>query len=241
MNEHADSRAFTYAVGASLALHAVLLALRAPDLQRPVGPSPAPIVAHIVEPQALEPPPAPPTVEPQPVKPPPQVRKPKPSPKVVRPEPAPPKPSPFTVAPAPAEAPAPAPEPAPAAPPAPAPAAAPPPNAVIVGSTQLAAPDHPATLMARYRSQLIGAAARFKRYPLAARDNGWEGEVEVHVDIGATGEVAGITVKKSSGHAVLDEQALEMFRLAAPQVPLPSGLRGRVFGLDVRAVYSLKD
>ena len=95
--------------------------------------------------------------------------------------------------------------------------------------------------MDRYRRELIGAAVRYKRYPLAARDNGWEGDVVVHLEVSANGELGELKLKKSSGHAVLDEQALEMFRLASPQVPLPAALRVRAFSFDVRAVYSLKD
>jgi protein TonB len=216
-------------------LHAVLFALRAPESQPPQPASP-PIVAHIAEPEA---PAAPPVAEPQIVPPPPKpkVEKPKPPPKVVQPEPAPAAPSPFTVAPAPAPAPeiASQPEPAPA----------PAPSVVVPGPIATAPPAPPApdpsTLIAQYRSRFIGAAVRFKRYPLPARDNGWEGDVIVHLEIAASGELAEVKVKRSSGYPVLDEQAMEMFRLAAPEVPLPPALRGRAFGFDVRAVYSLKD
>ena len=96
-------------------------------------------------------------------------------------------------------------------------------------------------MIAQYRSQFIGAAARYKRYPLPARDNGWEGDVVVRLEISANGDLAEVKVKRGSGHSALDEQALEMFRLAAPEVPVPAGLRGRPFGFDVRAVYSLKE
>jgi protein TonB len=235
VNEHVDSRAFTYAVGASIALHAVLFALRAPESQPP-RPASAPLVAHIAEPER---PAAPSVAEPQPVPPPPKpkVEKPKPRPKIVQPQPqpAPAAPSPITVAPAPAPVPEITSEPAPAPPP-----SAVPPAPVATAPAAPPAPD-PSTLIAQYRSRFIGAAVRYKRYPLPARDNGWEGDVIVHLEIGASGELAEVKVKRSSGHAVLDEQALQMFRLAAPEVPMPPGLRGRAFGFDVRAVYSLKD
>jgi protein TonB len=94
-----------------------------------------------------------------------------------------------------------------------------------------------ATSIPQYRAQFIVAAARYKREPLS----GLEGEVVLRLEMSATGELAAVTVTRTSGEAVLDEQALEMFRLAAPQVPLPLALRGRAFGFDVRAVYSLKD
>ena len=235
MNEHADPRAFTYAVGASLALHAVLLGLRAPEPQSPPALPGVTITAHLAEPEPEPaPPPAAAPVEPKPEA---KVEKPKPRPKVERPKPAPPAPSTLSVAPAPIEPAPPSSEPAPA-----------PPVRTVPGPVASAPAANPAppapdlsTLIAEYRSQFIGAAVRYKRYPLAARDNGWEGDVVVHLEVSANGELGELKLKKSSGHAVLDEQALEMFRLASPQVPLPAALRGRAFSFDVRAVYSLKD
>jgi len=242
VNEHVDRRAFAYAVGASLALHAGLLALRKPEPHIPVSAAAPTIIAHLADqPEAL---PAPAAAEPKPVPlpPPPKLEKRRP-PKTVRPEPAPARPSRFTVAPAPADAPAPVAEPAPAPAPAPAPQLTPlpPPTVGTLGGQVLAAPGHPALFMDKYRRELIGAAVRYKRYPLAARDNGWEGEALVSVNIGPNGELAGLRVDRSSGHGVLDDQALEMFRLAARDVPVPPELRGRAFSFSVRAVYSLKD
>src|SRR5437763_539517 len=86
----------------------------------------------------------------------------------------------------------------------------------------------------------IGAALRYKRYPAEAIEAGWEGEVLVHVAIAGSG-VADVSVKASSGQPLLDQQALAAFRAAAPLVPLPSRLRGQTFGVEVRAIYSLKD
>ncbi len=94
--------------------------------------------------------------------------------------------------------------------------------------------------IARYRQQLIGIAVRYKRYPQEALDAGAEGAVSVHVSISPAG-VADVAVKTSSGHELLDAQAIEMFRNAAPQVPLPPALFGQAFGVEVRAIYSLKD
>ena len=91
-----------------------------------------------------------------------------------------------------------------------------------------------------YRMQLIGAAKRFKRYPEVARENNWAGNVVVGVAVGADAR-AQISVRKSSGRPVLDEQALEMFRQAAKAVPVPPALRGKEFSLEVRAIYGLED
>jgi periplasmic protein TonB len=93
----------------------------------------------------------------------------------------------------------------------------------------------------RYRLQLVTVAARFKRYPRSAIDNNWEGVVVVRMTIGTDGRIAALGIKASSGHEVLDRQALEMFRVATPFVQLPPELAGREFELDLRAIYSLKD
>ena len=97
-----------------------------------------------------------------------------------------------------------------------------------------------ATAIARYRYELIGTALRYKRYPTEAIGSGWEGEVLVRVAIAGSG-AADVSVKASSGQPLIDQQALSAFRAAAPLVPLPTGLRGQAFGVEVRAVYSLRD
>jgi periplasmic protein TonB len=95
--------------------------------------------------------------------------------------------------------------------------------------------------LARYREDLIGSAARFKRYPRVAIDNDWTGEVVVRMAIGADGHIAALRVARGSGHPVLDRQALQMFADAKPAVPLPRELRGMEFELELRAIYSLRD
>ena len=97
-----------------------------------------------------------------------------------------------------------------------------------------------ATAIARYRYELIGTALRYKRYPAEAIGSGWEGEVVVRVTV-TGGGAPDVSVKASSGQPLLDEQALTAFRAAAPLVPLPTALRGQAFGVEVRAVYSLRD
>jgi protein TonB len=96
-------------------------------------------------------------------------------------------------------------------------------------------------LVARYRSQLIGAARRYKRYPRAAMDNQWEGAAEVAMVIGANGRILEMTISSSSGYEILDQQAIDMFRKAKPLVPIPEGLRGRAFRITLKAIYSLRD
>jgi len=220
------NRVFGYAVLASILLHALLLAalpsLR--ELAAQLPPAPEPLVARL----------APTVAKPAPVAQQEEARKPPvPETRRVRPIAA-PAPAPMLKV-----EPAAASEPAPAAPitlAAPAPVARIEPQAALAAS---AGPDPGA--LNRYRLQLVIAATQFKRYPRAAIDNNWEGEVVVRMTIGADGKIAALGIKSSSGYAVLDRQALDMFRTAKPFVLLPRELAGREFELELRAIYSLKD
>ena len=247
-----NERAIHYAVVASIVFHGLLLSLAPKQpAQRPPA-LPGPIVARLSElpiPQASAPP-APAQAEPQ-----------KPQAEPVKPEttPLPPKPSPLAkpapkaaakADPTPPAKPSPAPsaEPAPSAPATP--AAPSTPGPVAKSDPQPAAPSTAPTpsaepsdagSLAQYRLQLISMAKRYKRYPRVAMDNNWEGDVVVRMVIGANGMISSISVKTSSGHDVLDKQALEMFQKAKPLVPIPSALRGKEFVIEVRAIYNLKE
>ena len=96
----------------------------------------------------------------------------------------------------------------------------------------------PGTLR-QYQLAIVVAARKFKRYPLVARDNNWEGKAEVRLVIGASGTIVSLQVKKSSGHEVLDKVALDMVARAMPLTPIPPALRGREFAIEVPVVFSL--
>ena len=219
------NRVFHYAVLASLALHAVVF-VAFPDLldtarravsipplliARLMAPDAPPAVAVPVEEVRPEAPPLKKAAKPTPV-----ISVEKPAPRV--------------------EAPAP-----------PAPVAAPPVAAIEAQpASPPAAPEAPPAQAVeslsrdQYRVQLIDEARRHKRYPALARENNWQGNVLVGVVVGPSGR-ASVTLKGSSGHEVLDRQALDMFRQAARAVPVPAPLRGKEFALEVRAVYGLED
>lgn len=227
------NRAFGYAVLASILLHALLLfalpSLRELAAQLPSPPLPlvarlVPIVAKSAPAVPAEELRKPPAAQPRPAR-----ERP-----VARPVPALQAPAPVAQVERPAAS-----EPAPAAP---VTSAAPGPVARIEPQAAVAAPAAPDPgARDRYRLQLVTAAAQFKRYPRAAIDNNWEGEVVVRMTIGADGMIAALGIKSSSGYEVLDRQALEMFRTAKPFVLLPPELAGREFELELRAIYSLKD
>lgn len=235
------NRALHAALLGSLALHAVVFFTLPVRTTVDVPPAPPePILAYLREPPEVpKPPPAlARKAEPPVVKPPPAVeRKPKtrpkpsakkPLPSIAEPQAAPPTEPPVAVAPQPAprlEMPNKVETPPPAAP-APRADVAEPRDELIV---------------ADYRAQLLSAARKFKRYPPVARDNGWEGEAVVKIIMGTGAAEAELALAASSGHAVLDRQALEMFRRALRLVPVPAQLQGKPFSVELRAVYRLND
>ena len=92
----------------------------------------------------------------------------------------------------------------------------------------------------QYRIDLASAARRFRGYPALARSRGWEGVAEVAVVVDFAG-VPAAKLARSSGHTLLDEQALEMLGRAAAQTPLPESLRGRHFTVTLPIRFSLEE
>jgi len=234
-------RLFAWAMAGSLALHVALLLVLPllQDAQR-ARPSASPLTARLAKPKP-PPEPAPPKTEPAP-----QVAAPlrparvvkaeprpapasTPPPRMLRIEPAKPVAEPAYVVPATPAAPVLA--PASAARAEPAPAAQP--GAAAGG------PD-PGTV-ARYRLELMDLARRYKKYPRIAQDNNWEGRVELRIAIGETGAMSSLTVKRSAGHAVLDDEAQAMIRTASSKAAIPPALRGKAFALEIPVDFFLKD
>jgi protein TonB len=95
--------------------------------------------------------------------------------------------------------------------------------------------------LAQYRLALAATARRHKLYPSNAIDRGWQGKVEVRLFIGADGQLDRAQVKTSSGHDVLDRQALEMMKKATSLTPIPPALRERGFAVEMPVVFELKN
>ena len=93
----------------------------------------------------------------------------------------------------------------------------------------------------QYRLALIVATRRYKRYPAIAMEKGWQGRVEVHLVIGSNGMIASTSIKSSSGHEILDNQALDMLKKGKTTVPIPAALRGREFPIDVPVIFNLEN
>ena len=245
-----ENRTFGVAVLASVVFHALLLsifpALR--ESQSKPSVAPGPIVARLVSPRAAAAPAPLPTEEKREERaaeepPAPPVAKPLPSP-AAKPAPVAKSVSKAKAAPATssAEQAKPAAETASAAAASPAAATAPGPVAKVEAQPGAPAPAaEDGGSLEQYRVALITTARRYKRYPRAAIDNNWEGVVVVRMVIGANGMIATMSVKTSSGHEILDKQAIDMFTKTKPIVPIPPALRGREFAVELRTIFSLKE
>lgn len=93
----------------------------------------------------------------------------------------------------------------------------------------------------QYRIDLAVAARRFRMYPAVARARGWEGVAEVSIAVSAGPVAPSLRLVRSSGHAVLDDQALQMLGRALEGTPLPESLRGRSFVLAMPVRFSLEE
>lgn len=176
-----------------------------------------------------------PVVEPVAVPPPPtslrQVQRaeaPAPTPVLTRSAPAPAADAP-TIAQAPVAVPVALPEPV---------AAAAVPQPVPVAPVARQAAFDPAALAA-YGRNIAGAVAAHQRYPRLAQMRQWQGTALLQLELALDGQLQSVRVLSSSGHEILDRQAIDMVRAAVPLPPLPANLAGRSLTVDVPVVFRL--
>ena len=94
--------------------------------------------------------------------------------------------------------------------------------------------------LGQYSSTLGRAIAKHKSYPKIAQMRGWEGDCLLDLKLDGNGNVLSASVKESSGHEALDNQALEMVRKASPFPAPPEVLRDRSFNLTVPVSFKLE-
>lgn len=119
----------------------------------------------------------------------------------------------------------------------------------VAGGEASAAGEPPAPIPAplsldglrEYRLNLGREARRYRRYPALARERGLEGVTVIVISTRAGFALPQVSLGRSSGHLVLDTQALEMVALAVGAASLPESLRGRDFGLDLPIRFSLEE
>lgn len=97
-------------------------------------------------------------------------------------------------------------------------------------------------LAQRWQSRVLGKLRRHQSYPAFALNNRIEGAVVVHIQIDARGKVLSVSIHKSSGHRVLDSEALTIVNRASPLPAPPAHLpqQGELrFNLPIR--FNLKE
>ncbi len=245
-----QQRALLWGLLVSIALHALIL-LGISQHELPAPPSTALLVltarlATETKAPREQPPPSRPQSEPPPAPKPAPTPHPAPKKPLSTPEPAVPKAAPVESAkPAPPEPAAATPanvaSSAPSAAPSQAKAAPLAPVGAKTEATTKSGSDVDNGTLERYRLALIVATRRYKRYPAIAMEKGWQGKVEVHMVIGANGMLADASIKTSSGHEILDNQAIDMLKKGKTTVQIPAGLRGREFSIDVPVIFNLDD
>lgn len=89
-----------------------------------------------------------------------------------------------------------------------------------------------------WRSKVEAIGNRY--YPVASRRYGIYGDLRLLVAIRYDGTIENIEVLSSSGHAVLDEAAIRIVRMAAPYDPFPPELRKNVDRLEIIRTWKFK-
>lgn len=221
--------AFAWALALSIALHA-LAALELPSFSFEKMVKPSELVVELAPPKPA-PPPEPPK-PPEPVKP---KVKPQPTPKpipqnlpkpVITPTPqAIQEPPPQVIA---------APPKVEATPTFVAPTPAPEPPKPTVNQSDIDSAKN------RYGSLLSREVAKHKQYPKIAQMRGWQGDVEVDIQLDGNGNVLSSKIHTSSSFDALDKQALEMVKKASPFPMPPEALRSKPFNVMVPISFKLE-
>jgi protein TonB len=86
------------------------------------------------------------------------------------------------------------------------------------------APRHAGRMQANWTGEVLARLERFRRYPRAAQVARQQGVAYVHVRIDRQGRVLSAALQRSSGHALLDEEALQTFHRAQPLPAPPASL-----------------
>jgi protein TonB len=97
-----------------------------------------------------------------------------------------------------------------------------------------------AAAAANWQSRLLAHLTRFKRYPPAAQMRREQGVALLRFKMTPSGEVLSFQLARSSGHAALDEETLELIRRAQPLPALPPDMPQQPIELVVPLKYELR-
>ena len=233
---------WSLSAGLVLGAHAavgILLVSRA-VVMTPDPPPPAAVMIDMAPEPAPEPAPAPPpppaAVEtpPDPVPPPPEIVHTEAA--VTLPKPPPPKPVHHKAPP-----PVTAPVANMTAPPSPQTSDAPPAPAQSAPAPGPVAPPAPAAAnpTPSYLGQLMGHLARYKHYPVEARQAHVQGTVMLRFTMDREGHVLSFRIERTSGHAALDDEVSQMIERAQPLPAMPDDMPGAQLQLVIPVQFNL--
>jgi periplasmic protein TonB len=93
----------------------------------------------------------------------------------------------------------------------------------------------------QYRLAVGLEAKRFRRYPPLAREMGWEGTVEVVIALNPRLDTPSISLVTTSGHGVLDREAIALLTLVVGRVQASPLLVDRQARVRITIEYRLED
>ncbi len=95
-------------------------------------------------------------------------------------------------------------------------------------------------LLFSYGQAISQALARYKEYPRIAQMQGWQGSVTMRLRVSPSGRLIDAQVHASSGHEVLDRQALAMASKPERYPAPPEALHDREIAVLVPVVFRLE-
>ena len=117
------------------------------------------------------------------------------------------------------------------------------PGQAHAGPTETAAassaPSGEAERLNHLQTLLRGALDRQFVYPPLARRHGWQGKVELTVELDAEGHLHNMRVRHSSGHTILDHDALTTLARIGTLPQARNWLAGRGYRFELPIVYRL--
>lgn len=91
-----------------------------------------------------------------------------------------------------------------------------------------------------YGRNLQRLCERYKQYPAIAVRRNWQGLAKVSVHFSAEGKTLSVTIEKSTGQKVLDEQAMETVKKSLNDLPVPNKFKGKEFRISVPIDFKLE-
>jgi len=91
--------------------------------------------------------------------------------------------------------------------------------------------------IAHYVEVIQAKIIRSIKYPEAAKNAGWEGKVDLNLNITSDGTLRGLEILKSAGYMILDDAAKEIAQNQAPYPPFPPQIKSDELWVEVPIAY----